>query len=93
MPRWTNESRAKQAALIRTWKPWEQSTGAKTEAGKRIVSMNSPGRYFRERLRLACWIARQAEHMRQGRPLKPFDEVVAESHRRARKFGLYDGDD
>ena len=93
MPRWTNESRAKQAALIRTWKPWEQSTGAKTEAGKRIVAMNSQGFHGRERLRFACWLARQAEHLRQGRPLKPLYEVVAESHRRARKFGLYDGDD
>lgn len=93
MPRWTDEARAKQAALIRTWKPWEQSTGAKTEEGKRIVAMNSPGHYWRERLRFSCWLARQAEHARQGRPLKPFAEVVAESRRRARKFGLYDGDD
>ena len=31
---WTQERRARQAALIRTWKPWERSTGARTAAGK-----------------------------------------------------------
>jgi len=34
MPRWTKESRAKQAAIIRQNKPWEKSTGPKTAAGK-----------------------------------------------------------
>ena len=90
MPRWTPESRARQAALIHDWQPWTKSTGAKSDEGKAKVAANSPGRHFRERLRFACWLARQAEHMRQGRPLKPFDEAVAESHRRAGKFGLYD---
>ena len=41
MPRWTPESRAKQAELIRTWKPWEQSTGPRTDAGKAVSSMNA----------------------------------------------------
>ena len=31
---WTPERRAKQAEAIRKWKPWEQSTGPRTEAGK-----------------------------------------------------------
>ncbi|HES76755.1 MAG TPA: hypothetical protein ENO09_07110 [bacterium] len=38
---WTPERRAKQAALIRTWKPWEQSTGAKTKEGKARSSRNA----------------------------------------------------
>jgi hypothetical protein len=37
---WTPERRARQAALIRTWKPWEKSTGPKTEGGKAVVSRN-----------------------------------------------------
>ena len=37
---WTPERRARQAELIRTWKPWEKSTGARTEAGKAKVSQN-----------------------------------------------------
>lgn len=31
---WTAEERAQQAQLIRKWKPWEKSTGAKTNQGK-----------------------------------------------------------
>lgn len=41
MSKWTAEQRARQAELIRTWKPWEKSTGAKTEAGKAKVSRNA----------------------------------------------------
>ena len=41
MPRWTSESRAKQAELIRTWRPWEQSTGPKTPEGKARSSANA----------------------------------------------------
>ena len=37
---WTPERRARQAELIRKWRPWEQSTGPKTEAGKAEVSQN-----------------------------------------------------
>jgi len=32
---WTEEERAKQGELIKTWKPWKQSTGAKTKTGKK----------------------------------------------------------
>jgi len=38
---WTPERRARQAELIRQWRPWEQSMGPKTEAGKRVVSRNA----------------------------------------------------
>lgn len=31
---WNPERRARQAALIKNWKPWERSTGPRTEAGK-----------------------------------------------------------
>ena len=34
VPRWTDEARARQAALIRIHRPWEKSTGPRTEAGK-----------------------------------------------------------
>lgn len=37
---WTPERKARQAALIHNWRPWERSTGPKTEAGKAIASMN-----------------------------------------------------
>ena len=38
---WTQERRTRQAVLIRTWRPWERSTGAKTAAGKARSSRNA----------------------------------------------------
>jgi hypothetical protein len=38
---WTPERRARQAELIRGWKPWERSTGPKTTQGKARVSRNA----------------------------------------------------
>ncbi|MER2559057.1 MAG: hypothetical protein ABTQ93_16505 [Candidatus Competibacter denitrificans] len=41
MPRWTPEARAKQAAKIKSWQPWRDSTGPKTHAGKARSSQNA----------------------------------------------------
>ena len=38
---WTPQRRKRQAELIRNWQPWTKSTGAKTEQGKAVVSMNA----------------------------------------------------
>ena len=38
---WTPERRAKQAALIKSWKPWAKSTGPKTEEGKASSARNA----------------------------------------------------
>ena len=38
---WAPERRARQAKLIRKWRPWEKSTGPKTEADKSVVSRNA----------------------------------------------------
>jgi hypothetical protein len=38
---WTAERRARQAALIRTWRPWEQSTGPRTDEGKARAARNA----------------------------------------------------
>lgn len=38
---WTPERRARQAELIRQTKPWEKSTGPRTEEGKAISSRNA----------------------------------------------------
>lgn len=37
---WTPERRARQAELIRSWRPWEQSTGPRTIKGKAKASAN-----------------------------------------------------
>jgi hypothetical protein len=38
---WTSERRARQGILIPTWKPWEQSTGPKTDMGKAASATNA----------------------------------------------------
>ena len=38
---WTPERRARQAELIRQWRPWEKSTGPKTPEGKARVARNA----------------------------------------------------
>jgi hypothetical protein len=38
---WTPERRARQAALIRTWRPWEKSTGPMTDEGKAKSARNA----------------------------------------------------
>ena len=37
---WTPERRARQAELIKAWKPWEHSTGPRSESGKAVASRN-----------------------------------------------------
>jgi len=39
--KWTLDQRLRQSEAIRRWKPWESSTGAKTEQGKTISSKNA----------------------------------------------------
>jgi hypothetical protein len=48
---WTPERRIRQAALIRSWKPWEQSTGPRTHEGKTIAAMNAYKGGHRQELR------------------------------------------
>jgi hypothetical protein len=48
---WTPERRAQQAALIRTWRPWEQSTGPLTAEGKARTARNGDKGGQREKTR------------------------------------------
>ncbi len=48
---WTPERRQRQAALIRTWRPWEHSTGPKTPEGKRTAAMRGYKGGIRPKLR------------------------------------------
>lgn len=38
---WTPERRARQAALIRTWRPWEHATGPRSVEGKAHAARNA----------------------------------------------------
>ena len=48
---WTPERRARQAELIRQWKPWERSTGPRTSQGKERSSKNADKGRMREILK------------------------------------------
>ena len=48
---WTPERRQRQAELIRRWRPWEQSTGPRTDEGKTRVARNGYKGAHRHRLR------------------------------------------
>ena len=38
---WTSIQRAKQSQLIQNWKPWNNTSGARTPEGKAIVARNA----------------------------------------------------
>lgn len=48
---WTPERRARQAELIRSWKPWVKSTGPRSLEGKERVSCNAWKGGYRAELR------------------------------------------
>lgn len=54
--KWTKEQRAAQSAAIRTWQPWQHSTGAKSVEGKAIVSGNA----YRGGMRPFCRLINEA---------------------------------
>jgi hypothetical protein len=81
---WTDERRAKQAALIRTWKPWEKSTGAKTPEGKAKSSKNAFRLTMRKHLLFVRWMAKQSKNLRTGKPYATREEFM----RKAASFGF-----
>ena len=48
---WTLERRARQAELIKQWRPWGKSTGPKSDEGKERVARNAWRGGHREQLR------------------------------------------
>lgn len=78
---WTPERRAKQAEAIKRWRPWDQSTGPKTDAGKAASSRNAYKGYrdqqallvemnrARHEVEAIVSAARGGRLVRQGEPL------------------------
>jgi len=56
---WTPARKARQAALIHTWKPWERSTGPQSEAGKAKVARNAFKGGVRPQLRKLAQVLRE----------------------------------
>ena len=48
---WTLERRARQAELIRQWRPWAKSTGPRSPEGRQRVSRNAWTGGHRQKLR------------------------------------------
>lgn len=62
----TPEHRAMRAELIRRWKPWEKSTGPKTEQGKAQSAMRGYKGGTREMLReLGRMLREQSEALKR----------------------------
>lgn len=68
---WTPERRARQAALIHTWRPWEKSTGPRTAEGKCKAARNGDrgGEWRTERERLRDLRATVSDLLRRHRDL------------------------
>lgn len=63
----TPEHRARQAELIRRWKPWEHSTGPKSNEGKATVARNADKGGMRQQLReIRKALREQAEALKNG---------------------------
>ena len=72
----TPEHRARQAALIRKWRPWERSTGPKSPAGKAVSAANAfkggHGAKLRELQRAMNELLREQRGMElEGMRLRP----------------------
>ena len=52
---WTPERKARQAALIVSWRPWERSTGPRTPEGKAAAARNAWKHGERSAERLLHW--------------------------------------
>ena len=65
---WTPERRARQAELIRQWRPWEQSTGPTSAEGKERTSGNAWKGGIRPQLRELKQLLREQDEWRNSLP-------------------------
>jgi hypothetical protein len=63
MNSWTLERRKRQSEMIRSWRPWEKSTGPRTEGGKQASARRGYKGATREVLRS---LGRALREQRQG---------------------------
>lgn len=70
---WTPERRARQAELIRNWRPWESSTGPRSDEGKARTARNAYKGGHEVRLRelkksVNALLREQRQHLRELEP-------------------------
>jgi len=73
--KWTDEQRARQAALIHGWQPWKHSTGARTPEGKAVASRNAFRFTIRKAWLFGCWLLKESRKCRAGLPCASIDEI------------------
>lgn len=81
---WTLERRQRQSQQIRSWKPWQRSTGPRTAEGKARTAMNGfrGGRRKAERELRKLLRQALAEHLEALARLTPARPRADESDRR-----------
>lgn len=69
---WSDERRARHAAAIRKWKPWERSTGPRTAEGKTKVAHNALKHGRRSAAARMLWeaLSAQKQFLRLGMILR-----------------------
>jgi len=72
---WTPERRARQAELIRSWRPWERSTGPISATGKVLVARNPWKGGIRALLRELSWELRKQQEALDGQKQSPARRV------------------
>jgi len=60
--KWTTAQKARQAEVIRTWQPWQHSTGARTSSGKAIISRNAYRGGTWQLIRFSRWVSWAINH-------------------------------
>ncbi len=82
--KWSLEQRLRQSEIIHSWRPWEQSTGAKTTEGKAKSSRNAFRYTIRKGWLFQCYLLKQSKKFRCGENYAPLEEII----NRARRFGI-----
>ncbi len=93
MPRtWTSTQRAAAAERIHASKPWEKSTGPRTQTGKNVVKMNAfkhgqrAAAVLAERRATVQYLRRQKEFLRQVRLLLRLQRQTEKTSKPANKL-------
>lgn len=73
---WTPERRARQAEAIQRWKPWDKSTGPRTDEGKKSSRKNAHRVTFRGLNNIAGYLLRQQKLYLAGKPFDGFAEIT-----------------
>lgn len=63
---WSEERRARHRAAIRTWAPWQKSTGPRTDGGKRVSAHNATkhGKFSAETRAVRTWLCESARFLK-----------------------------